>query len=90
MDSLIGTWKLLSYEAYSVKSPDEFIYPTGKVCKGILMYSIDGSHMQQPNQAKYESSDLNGGTEAELVETTRRYFEYTGEFYLDESGRNPF
>ena len=64
----------------------------GKDCKGIIVYSIDGymsAQMQQPGQANFNSPDLNGGSTAELAEAARRYFGYTGPFYLDESGEEP-
>jgi len=92
LSRLIGTWQLVSYKAYSAKEPEDFIYPMGKDCKGMLMYSIDGymgAQMQEPGQANFSSPDLNGGSEAELADSARRYFGYTGEFYLDESGDEP-
>jgi hypothetical protein len=92
LSRLIGTWQLVSYKAYSAKDPEDFIYPMGKDCKGMLMYSIDGymgAQMQEPGQANFSSPDLNGGSEAELADSAGRYFGYTGEFYLDESGDEP-
>jgi len=90
--SIVGTWKLISYRAYTANNPEEFIYPLGEDVQGLLVYSNDGymsSHIQQPGQKNFESKDLNGGTETELADAARRHFGYTGEFYVDESGAEP-
>ncbi|KAK4960511.1 hypothetical protein LTR10_003407 [Elasticomyces elasticus] len=91
-DQLIGAWELVEYSAFPPSSPVEKIYPMGENARGIIMYTPNGymsAQLQIPGQSPFASGDMNGGTTKELAEAGRKYFAYTGQFWLDESGDEP-
>ena len=91
-DQLIGAWELLEYSAFPVANPTAKIYPMTQQATGIILYTPNGymsAQIQIPGQPPFASQDMNGGTGHELAEAGKRYFAYTGPFYLDESGREP-
>ncbi|KAK4888171.1 hypothetical protein LTR27_012900 [Elasticomyces elasticus] len=88
-DQLIGAWELVEYSAFPPASPSSKIYPMGENAQGIIMYTPNGymsAQLQIPGQSPFASGDMNGGTTEELAEAGRKYFAYTGQFWLDESG----
>ncbi|KAK3631651.1 hypothetical protein LTR56_016758 [Elasticomyces elasticus] len=75
-DQLIGAWELVEYSAFPPSSPGEKIYPYGR-------------ERTRHHNSPFASGDMNGGTTEELAEAGRKYFAYTGQFWLDESGDEP-
>ena len=81
VDDLIGTWRLVSYEA---RSPDgSVMYPLGPEACGYIMYNPDGYmavSMMSANREDYASSDLKGGTDEEKLAAAGTYISYCGRF----------
>ncbi|KAK3064883.1 hypothetical protein LTS18_003046 [Coniosporium uncinatum] len=89
---IIGAWELVEYSAHADIDPSGKIYPMGRDCQGIIMYTLDGymsAQLQTPGQPHFAQNDLSGGTEEELAEAGKNYLAYTGPFYVDESGEAP-
>jgi len=89
---IIGAWELVDYHAYAESDPSDKIYPMGRDCQGIILYTPDGymsAQLQTPGQPHFAQNDLSGGTQEELAEAGKNYLAYTGPFYVDESGEQP-
>lgn len=80
---LIGAWELVEYRAILESDPSDIIYPMGRDCNGIIMYTPDGymsAQLQIPGQPPFKVNDLNGGSTEELAEAGKNYLAYTGPF----------
>lgn len=89
---LIGAWELVEYRAILESDPSDIIYPMGRDCNGIIMYTPDGymsAQLQIPGQPPFKINDLNGGSTEELAEAGKNYLAYTGPFYLSDSSNGP-
>lgn len=85
-DRLIGAWELVCYKSSSDSNPPDIIYPMGKDCKGIIIYSGDGymsAQLQVADVPQYANGWLKG-TEKELATAAKRTISYTGPFALKE------
>ncbi len=81
VNSLIGTWRLISWENRSVDS--QISYPLGQDAVGYLMYNQDGYMcvaLMQPNRAKFAAADLLGGSPAEKAHAANTYVSYCGRY----------
>jgi Lipocalin-like domain len=84
---LVGAWALQSY--MSIAEPPSTarpLYPMTKNVQGIIMYTPDGYMSAQisiPGQQKFEAATAN---EADWAECGKRYFAYSGPFFVTEEG----
>ncbi len=81
---LIGTWRLISYEA---RTGDGAVsYPLGKNPSGFILYSEDGYMsvtMMSANRTNYASSDLRAGTPEEKLAAAETYLSYSGRYTFE-------
>jgi len=85
-ESLIGAWKLISYEERPTDGSPSF-YPMSKNPKGIIMYTPDGfmsAQLMHPERKDFESGDWFDGTDEEYKQEASTYIAYTGPFHVDE------
>ena len=86
---LLGAWELVDYSATLVSDGSNIIYPMGSNASGLLLYTSDGymsAQLQAPGQQPYAANNMHRGTDAEYIESAKRYLAYTGPFYVDEAG----
>lgn len=85
---LIGAWKLESYTAYptptsTIQRPT---YPMTKNVTGFIMYTPDGYMSAQfliPGQQTFKRGT---GEEAQWAEAGKRFFAYSGPYYISNEG----
>ncbi|MGD0331069.1 MAG: lipocalin-like domain-containing protein [Nitrososphaeria archaeon] len=78
-NSLIGTWKLKSFEWRA--SDGSVIYPFGRDVLGYLIFSPEGyfsATLSAANRKKFTSQDLIGGSLEEKAGATELYLSYCG------------
>jgi hypothetical protein len=85
---LIGTWKLESYIAYPtpISSIQRPTYPMTKNVTGFIMYTPDGYMSAQfliPGQQSFRRGT---GEEAQWAEAGKRFFAYSGPYYISNEG----
>ena len=85
---LIGTWRLESYTAYP--TPNSTIqrptFPMTKNVTGFIMYTPDGYMSAQfliPGQQSFRRGE---GEEAQWAEAGKRFFAYSGPYYITNEG----
>ena len=81
---LIGTWRLISYEART--GDGRVSYPLGKNPSGFILYSEDGYMsvtMMTADRTNYASSDLKGGTAEEKLSAAESYLSYSGKYTFE-------
>ena len=85
---LIGTWKLESYTAFP--TPNSNIqrptYPMTRNVTGFIMYTPDGYMSAQfliPGQAAFQRGT---GDQAQWAEAGKRFFAYSGPYYISDEG----
>ena len=85
---LIGTWRLESYTAYP--TPNSTIqrptFPMTKNVTGFIMYTPDGYMAAQffiPGQQTFRRGE---GDEAQWAEAAKRFFAYSGPYYISDEG----
>ncbi|KAK5171617.1 Lipocalin-like domain-containing protein [Cryomyces antarcticus] len=83
---IVGAWRLESYTAYP--TPDCKIqrptFPMTKSVTGMILYTPDGymsAQMLIPGQPKFKRGE---GDEAQWAEAGKRYFGYSGPYYITE------
>jgi hypothetical protein len=84
--ALIGTWRLVSYEATAVEDGD-VVLPYGEHPLGILMYSADGYMSAQiagRDRASFDAGRQEYARPEELAEAARHYLAYTGRFRVPD------
>jgi len=85
--ALVGAWKLESYMSLAVApSNARPVYPMTKSVQGMILYTPDGymsAQMLIPGQPRFEISKAR---EAEWAECGKRYFAYSGPYYVSEDG----
>ena len=87
-EKLIGTWRLESYTAYptpysNIQRPT---YPMTKNVTGFIMYTPDGYMSAQfliPGQQSFKRGE---GEEAQWAEAGKRFFAYSGPYYVSNEG----
>lgn len=83
MDSIIGTWKLLSYE---LKKEGKVIFPLGKKVNGLLLYQENGfmsgiiSGENRPNVTKPATMGI---PDNERLEISKNFIAYSGKYCVD-------
>jgi hypothetical protein len=85
-DSLIGTWRLVSYEAHDARG--EISNPLGKNLLGLLCYAKDGFmsvQVMREDRSGYSSSDLHISLMEEMAAAASEYVAYAGRFSVDEA-----
>ena len=83
---LIGSWKLVSYEARH-DDGRHVIYPLGKDAKGYILYTPDGymsAQIMQPDRPPYQAPDPSGGTDTESAQAARGYLAYSGPYHVED------
>ncbi len=81
-DTLIGTWKLVSYTA-TVPGSEKIMYPLGEDAGGQLIYGRDGgmsASLHRAYRARCESDDPLKVTPPEAVAAFSTHFSYYGQF----------
>jgi len=79
--SFVGTWKLISAKAESVKG--DMIYPFGESPYGMLMYDTKGNMsvlIMQIDRSKFDSGDPFAGTPEEIKEAFEGFEAYCGRY----------
>jgi len=79
--SLLGTWRLVSFESRSVDG--KVSYPWGKNTLGYIMYNEEGYMfvaIMSANRPKFSSEDLKGGTTEEKAAAANTYISYCGRY----------
>lgn len=86
---LIGAWKLESYIAYP--TPNSTIqrptHPMTKNVTGFIMYTPDGymsAQMLIPGQRSFKRGE---GEEPQWAEAAKRFFAYSGPYYISNEGQ---
>lgn len=81
-DTLVGTWKLVSFIA-KIAGSDKVLYPMGEGAQGQLMYGADGAmsvYLTRPNRANFASPDPLAATDSERAGAFSEFFSYFGRF----------
>ena len=79
--SLIGTWRLISWENHSANG--QISYPLGQDAVGYIIYTQDGYMsvaIMRPNREEFSSGDLLGGTRVEKARAAETYVSYCGRY----------
>ncbi|MCW2654326.1 MAG: lipocalin-like domain protein [Mycobacterium sp.] len=85
-ERLIGSWKLVSYEARS-EDGRAVIYPLGRDAKGYILYTPDGymsAQIMRLNRPRYQTADPSGGTDAQSSLAARGYLAYSGPYRVED------
>ena len=85
-NSLIGTWRLVSYEAQDAQG--KVSNPLGKNLLGLLCYTKDGfmsMQIMREDRPGHSSSDLHISLMEEMPAAASRYVAYAGRFSVDEA-----
>ena len=80
-DSLIGTWRLISWENRSADG--RITYPLGKDAVGYIIYNRDGYMfvaIMGPNRINFRAGDLLAGSTEEKAQATETYVSYCGQY----------
>jgi hypothetical protein len=86
--SLVGSWRLVSYEGRSADGRITRDY--GPTPQGQLMYDAGGRvsiHLLKPDRKRFSSGDFLRPTPEELREAFDGYFGYYGRYSVDEKAR---
>jgi Lipocalin-like domain len=86
--TLIGTWRLVSYEART--SAGEIRYPLGQHVVGQLFYDTRGNmsaHVMRVDRPAFASDDSGSGTDAEVRAAFEGHTSYFGTYTIDRSAR---
>jgi 3-hydroxybutyryl-CoA dehydrogenase len=81
-DTLVGTWKLVSFTA-KIVGGDRVLYPMGEDAQGQLMYGADGAmsvYLTRPNRVVFASADPLAASESERAAGFSEFFSYFGKF----------
>ena len=84
--SLLGTWRLVSYEA---RDPEGRVqYPLGENVSGLLVYDGGGNmsaHVMRNDRPFFAAKDPARGTDAELRAAFEDYGSYFGTYTIDQA-----
>lgn len=84
--SLLGTWRLTSYEARD--SEGRVQHPLGKNVSGLLVYDGGGNmsaHVMRNDRPFFAAKDPARGTDAELRAAFEDYGSYFGTYTIDQA-----
>jgi hypothetical protein len=83
-DSLVGTWRLVSYEAHDANG--NISYPLGKNVKGLLCYTEEGfMSVQVMKEDRPRPNDPHFSLMEEIVAAANGYVAYAGRFTVEEA-----
>ena len=85
---LIGTWRLVSYEART--SSGEIRYPFGQHAVGQLFYDLNGNmsaHVMRLDRPAFASDDSGSGIDVEVRAAFEGHTSYFGTYTIDPSAR---
>jgi Lipocalin-like domain len=88
LPNLIGTWRLVSYEART--SSGETRYPLGQHVVGQLFYDVRrnmSAHVMRVDRPAFASDDSGSGTDAEVRAAFEGHTSYFGTYTIDPSVR---
>jgi hypothetical protein len=88
LPNLVGTWRLVSYEART--SAGETRYPLGRHVVGQLFYDVRGNmsgHVMRIDRPTFASNDSGSGTDAEVRAAFEGHTSYFGTYTIDPSAR---
>jgi len=88
LPNLVGTWRLLSYEARTASG--EIRYPLGQHVVGQLFYDNHGNmsgHVMRVDRPTFASDDSGAGTDAEVRAGFEGHVSYFGTYTIDPSAR---
>jgi len=88
LPNLVGTWRLVSYEARA--SSGETKYPFGQHVVGQLFYDAGGNmsgHLMKVDRPTFASNDSGSGTDAEVRAAFEGHVSYFGTYTVDPSAR---
>ena len=83
---LIGTWRLVSYEART--SSGEIRYPFGQHAVGQLFYDLNGNmsaHVMRLDRPAFASDDSGSGIDVEVRAAFEGHTSYFGTYTIDPS-----
>jgi hypothetical protein len=86
LPNLVGTWRLVSYEARA--SSGETRYSLGQNVVGQLFYDVGenmSAHVMRVDRPTFASNDLGSGTEAEVRAAFEGHVSYFGTYTVDPS-----
>jgi hypothetical protein len=86
--NLLGTWRLVSFEARDSK--DQLQYPLGKHVFGQLIYDADGNmsaHVMSNDRPLFAANDPGRGTDAEVRAAFDGHASYFGTYTIDPSAQ---
>lgn len=86
LPNLVGTWRLVSYEART--SSGEIRYPLGHRALGQLSYDNHGnmsSHVMRVDRPTFVSDDSGSGTDSEVRAAFEGHTSYFGTYTIDTS-----
>ena len=84
--SLLGTWRLVSFEARDSK--DQLQYPLGEHVSGLLMYDAGGNmsaHVMRNDLPLFAANDPDRGTDAEVRAAFDGHASYFGTYTIDDA-----
>jgi Lipocalin-like domain len=82
--SLLGTWRLVSFEARDSKG--QLQYPLGEHVLGLLIYDAGGNisaHVMRNDRPLFAANDPDRGTDAEVRAAFEGYASYFGTYTID-------
>ena len=82
---LVGTWRLLSWEAHAADGAVS--YPFGERAVGYAVYTADGTYVGQlmrPDRPAFAGGDVLGGTAAENAAAIGGYIAYGGSYQVHD------
>jgi hypothetical protein len=82
---LVGTWRLVSWEARAVDGTVTF--PFGQDAAGYLVYTADGrmfAQVMRPGRPRFAGGDLSGGTPEENAAAIEGYIAYGGTYSVQD------
>ncbi|GII57079.1 hypothetical protein Pth03_54680 [Planotetraspora thailandica] len=84
--ALIGTWRLVSYEATSVRT-GEIVRPYGDAPDGLIVYTPGGHvsvQVMRSDRTPFAGSALDEGRPEELAAAALGYIAYAGPFHVPD------
>jgi len=82
--SLLGTWRLVSFEARDSKG--QLQYPFGEHVSGLLVYDAGGNmaaHVMKNDRPLFAANDPDRGTDAEVRAAFEGHASYFGTYAID-------
>jgi Lipocalin-like domain len=84
--SLVGTWRLVSYEARDSKG--KLHYPLGERVSGLLVYDAGGNmsaHVMRNDRRPFATNDAARGTDSEVRAAFEGHDAYFGTYTIDQA-----